>query len=496
MEARSAVVARGLLAGELADRHVLAGPADRRSWLPFLRGVGRIAVRFRVPVRLVGALASPGYALRHVERVRAGVAPLCVVAPDLPTAARLRRAEEIVAAVFPVLPTTAPAAGGGFVALGLARLLAGPDLPAADVHEVLRSLPHNVTTEMDLRLWALAARLRTDPASAAALADRDPADLAAAFHAGTLPAVLQAGLAGFLRDHGHRAAAEIDLGVARWSDDPTPVLAVLAGYLRLPVDERPDLAPDAQFARGARAAEETVAAVTARVRARSRLRAVLVRAALGRARALTGLREEHKDLLVRLLAAARANLLLVGADLARRGLLEVGADVVLLDLAEIAAAVAGADQRLLVARRRDIHARELRRRHVPRIVLADGTEPEAVAAPAPATADGALTGTAASAGVVEGPVRVVLDPADAALQPGEVLVVPSTDPGWTPLFLTAGALVMEMGGSNSHGAVVAREYGIPAVVGVAAATTRLRTGQVVRVDGAAGTVTPLDRRAE
>ena len=89
-------------------------------------------------------------------------------------------------------------------------------------------------------------------------------------------------------------------------------------------------------------------------------------------------------------------------------------------------------------------------------------------------------------------MRVVFDPADAALHPGEVLVVPSTDPGWTPLFLTAGALVMEMGGSNSHGAVVAREYGIPAVVGVAAATTRLRTGQVVRVDGAAGTVTPVE----
>jgi pyruvate,water dikinase len=72
-----------------------------------------------------------------------------------------------------------------------------------------------------------------------------------------------------------------------------------------------------------------------------------------------------------------------------------------------------------------------------------------------------------------------------------VLVVPSTDPGWTPLFLTAGALVMEMGGAYSHGAVVAREYGIPAVVGLPGATERLRTGQLVVVDGAAGTVTPV-----
>jgi pyruvate,water dikinase len=76
----------------------------------------------------------------------------------------------------------------------------------------------------------------------------------------------------------------------------------------------------------------------------------------------------------------------------------------------------------------------------------------------------------------------------AHLEPGEILVAPSTDPGWTPLFLTAGGLVMEMGGPNSHGAVVAREYGIPAVVGVPGATTQIETGQLVTVDGAAGVV--------
>jgi pyruvate,water dikinase len=76
----------------------------------------------------------------------------------------------------------------------------------------------------------------------------------------------------------------------------------------------------------------------------------------------------------------------------------------------------------------------------------------------------------------------------ARLEPGEILITPSTDPGWTPLFLTAGGLVMEMGGMMSHGAVVAREYGIPAVVGVAGATDRIASGQRVTVDGSAGTV--------
>ena len=81
---------------------------------------------------------------------------------------------------------------------------------------------------------------------------------------------------------------------------------------------------------------------------------------------------------------------------------------------------------------------------------------------------------------------MILDPVGAHLEPGEILVAPSTDPGWTPLFLTAGGLVMEMGGANSHGAVVAREYGIPAVVGVADATDQITTGQLITVDGTSG----------
>jgi pyruvate,water dikinase len=146
-----------------------------------------------------------------------------------------------------------------------------------------------------------------------------------------------------------------------------------------------------------------------------------------------------------------------------------------------------------VSQRRADYAAELERRHVPRVLLSDGTEPEAIPASDAATAStvpGALTGSPASSGVVTAIARVILDPVGAHLEPGEILVAPSTDPGWTPLFLTAGGLVMEMGGPNSHGAVVAREYGIPAVVGVPDATLRLSTGQEITVDGGAGTVVP------
>ena len=88
-----------------------------------------------------------------------------------------------------------------------------------------------------------------------------------------------------------------------------------------------------------------------------------------------------------------------------------------------------------------------------------------------------------------GPARVVHDPATAHIEPGEILIAATTDPGWTPLFLTAAALVTETGAIMAHGPTVAREYGIPAVICVPDATRKISTGQVVTVDGAAGTVT-------
>src|SRR5690606_10665446 len=127
------------------------------------------------------------------------------------------------------------------------------------------------------------------------------------------------------------------------------------------------------------------------------------------------------------------------------------------------------------------------RRRVPGLLLSDGTDLEALAPSGPAP-DGALVGTAAAPGVASGPARVVLDPAGARIEPGEILVVFTIDPGWTPLFLTAAALVTETGSPIAHGPTVAREYGIPAVICVPDATRTVATGQRVTVDGAAGTV--------
>jgi pyruvate,water dikinase len=218
----------------------------------------------------------------------------------------------------------------------------------------------------------------------------------------------------------------------------------------------------------------------------SRLRGLLVGFFLRRARALGGLREMPRFALALLLAQARTVLSPVGEALVQAGRLEHAADLSLLSFPEIHAALDGADMRNNVRERRAQYEGERTRRHVPLVLLSDGTEP--MIESATRTSAEQLRGTPASSGHVTGLARVMRDPHAANLAQGEILVTPSTDPGWTPLFLTAGGLVMETGGAMSHGAIVAREYGIPAVVGVAKATERIRTGQRITVDGGTGTV--------
>ena len=123
--------------------------------------------------------------------------------------------------------------------------------------------------------------------------------------------------------------------------------------------------------------------------------------------------------------------------------------------------------------------------------MSDGTIPEATTPRSPVT-DGTLVGMAAAPGTVTGRARVILDPAGAHVEPGEILVAPTTDPGWTPLFLTAGGLVTETGSPMAHGPTVAREYGIPAVICMRDATQLITTGQLITVDDASGTVVLAD----
>ncbi len=394
-------------------------------------------------------------------------------------------------AIFPaILPRIAAGMAPLYLLLRLSR-----ETPAGrqTALEVTRGMPHNVTTEMDLALWQTAQAIRADAASLAAVQTGAAAELAARYQAGQLPEAAQMAIGRFLARYGVRGLAEIDMGRRRWREDPTPVLQALQSYLSI---TDPAQAPDAVFGRGAAAAQAAIDRLASDLRRRrfGRLKAMLVRTAGGRTRAIAGLRELPKWTIINISGIFRARLLHEGEKLVAQGVVAQADDLFFLAWDELAALAAGAQRpwREIVAGHRAAFARELRRKQIPRLLLSDGRAFYEGVDAADGEAEGRIIGSPVSPGVVEGLVRVVLDPHQAGLQPGEIMVCPGTDPSWTPLFLAAAGLVMEVGGMMTHGSVVAREYGIPAVVGIRQATTRLSTGQRVRVDGATGEITLLD----
>jgi len=356
--------------------------------------------------------------------------------------------------------------------------------------EITRGLPRNVTTEMDLALWETAKIIRAEPAAREAFRSMEAAALARDYLKGRLPATAQAAIGRFMERYGMRGLGEFDLGRPRWREDPTPVIHTLQSYLQI----EPEFAPDVLFEKGAIAAGEAIERLAGEARQQRGgwIKASLVRGAARRVRLLMGARESPKFFAVRAMGRVRNFLLQVGEEFTSSGTIARPDDLFFLHVAELGALSRqeARDWKGLIAGRRQAYARELRRRQVPRVLVSDGrTFYEGLGAGID-THD-LITGSPVSPGVVEGIVHVVLDPSNARLAPGEILVCPGTDPAWTPLFMVAGGLVMEVGGMMTHGSVVAREYGIPAVVGVHQATLRLKDGQHIRLDGSSGKIVVL-----
>jgi rifampicin phosphotransferase len=258
--------------------------------------------------------------------------------------------------------------------------------------------------------------------------------------------------------------------------------------------DNPEMAPDVVFERGATAAGKAGALLESEVRKLrfGRIKAGIVRFGVKRYRALAGLREAPKFFAIRMMSLMRAGLLQSGQNFVNAGYLIQVDDLFFLKFNELDAISEGDDAqwsllRKKIAERRALRAREMQRVQIPRVLLSDGTTfYEGVVVSGDDS--GAIIGDPVSPGMVEGTVRVVFNPHGTQLEPGEILVCPGTDPAWTPLFLAAGGLIMEVGGMMTHGSVVAREYGIPAVVGVNQATQRLQTGDRVRLDGSNGRI--------
>ena len=357
---------------------------------------------------------------------------------------------------------------------------------------ITRGLPNNPTTEMDLHLWKTAQIIQDDPAAQVLFHMEPSTNLAALYLGGELPSSAQKALAEFLTIYGGRGLGEIDLGRPRWKEDPTQVIQMLKAFL--PSTSGGPTPPEV-FARSAAQAEAAIQDLISDARIQlGPLAAHRAKFFARRVRGMMGIREAPKFFAVRMLSIIRAGLLRDGNNLVSAGILSQADDLFFLSLADLRAFARREprDWRTQISLRRDLQTQEQRRRQSPRLLLSDGRAfYEGLAQTSAVSADSTFRGSPVSPGVVEGTVHVVLDPRSAHLLPGEILVCPGTDPTWTPLFLTAGGLLMEVGGMMTHGAVVAREYGIPAIVGIDQATTRLRTGQRIRLDGSSGQVTLL-----
>src|SRR2546421_908852 len=423
----------------------------------FGRALALLLARTRLPWYLLQAFLSPKAANARVQRFVEQLRNAHQIDASADAAAHLAAAERLLQHCLRLAFRVSPVMLAGMLSFALARRLLGELASESECQVVLGGSPTNPTTRMNLALWRLSQEIRADATSRQLLQSTSAARLAQDYQQGRLPDPLQQGLASFLQAYGHQGVCELDLGVPRWSEDPTYVLALLTDYLEM---EESAHAPDRQLQRAGRSARAMIATLAQRAGQKHWLRGRLVRLCLERAHALAGFREMTRFVVGLFLAQARELLWPVGEELAWAGRLKEAADLFFLTFPEAHALLSGADLRERVSERQATFARELGRRHVPLVLLSDGTEPTAQPQTTQSTArsEKTLQGTPASAGRVTAPARVILDPHDVRLSPGEILVAPSTDPGWTPLFLTASGLVMEVGGAMAHGAIVAPQY--------------------------------------
>ncbi|WP_213454642.1 rifamycin-inactivating phosphotransferase [Rhizomonospora bruguierae] len=347
------------------------------------------------------------------------------------------------------------------------------------------SAPGNVTSEMGLALLDVADAIRPHPQVVAFLRDVEDEGFLDELPKLAGGAEARDALEAYLDRYGMRCAGEIDITRPRWSERPTTLLPVLLDHVR---NFEPGAA-QRRFEQGRQAAERKAQEVLARLRALpdGEHRANEVKRMIDRVRTFIGYREYPKyDIVSRYFIYKRA-LLAEAERLVQAHVLREKEDVFYLTFPEFRDVVRTnqVDDRL-VRQRKDAF-RSYQALTPPRVLTSDG-EVVAGAYRRDDVPSGALVGLPVSGGTVEGRARVILDMAQADLEPGDILVTAHTDPSWTPLFVAVKGLVTEVGGLMTHGAVIAREYGLPAVVGVEQATRLIRDGQRIRVHGTGGYV--------
>ncbi len=348
-----------------------------------------------------------------------------------------------------------------------------------------QSVPHNVTSEMGLALLDVADAIRPHRDVVEFLQhvedDGFPAELA------TLPGGTEArdAIEAWLGKYGMRCVGEIDITRPRWSERPSTLVPVILGNIK---NFEPGAGPR-RFEEGRQEAWAKEQEVLERLWALpdGEQKAGETKQKIDRVRTYIGYREYPKYAMICRYFVYKKALLDEAERLVGAQVLRAEDDLFFLRFAELHDIVrtGQADHELIAGRREAFRASQMLT--PPRVLTSDG---EAITGSyrrddAP---PGALVGLPVSAGAIEGRARVILDMAQADLEAGDILVTAYTDPSWTPLFVAITGLVTEVGGLMTHGAVIAREYGLPAVVGVVDATRLIPDGQRIRVNGTDGYV--------
>ena len=357
----------------------------------------------------------------------------------------------------------------------------------ADV--LTQSVPYNVTAAMGLELLDVADVVRRHPHVVEFLGAAPGEEFLS-----ELPAVeggeeARAAIAAYLDKYGMRCIGEIDITRPRWGERPSTLVPMILGNVR-------NFEPGAghrRFEDGLRAASAKEQEVLERLRALpdGETKADETKRMIDRVRTFTGYREFPKYGIVSRYFIYKQALMKEAERLAEAGVIAEPEDIFFLTYTELRDAVAGDPVCGRLIRERAEAFRSFAGLTPPRVMTSDG-EIVTGAYNRDDLPAGALVGLAVSSGTVEGRARVITEMADADLRPGDILVTAYTDPSWSPLFVAIAGLVTEVGGLMTHGAVIAREYGLPGVVGVERATSLIADGQRIRVNGTEGWVEILE----
>lgn len=352
---------------------------------------------------------------------------------------------------------------------------------AADT--LAQSAPNNVTGEMGLELLDVSDVVRQYPAVAEYLKTVKPEGADVFFHdLGKLEGggAVSKAMGEFLAKYGVRCSGEIDITKPRWMEEPSALAPMILSNIE-------NFAPGAHkeiFERGLKNAEEKRREILSRL---SKGKAKKTEKMISRIRNFIGYREYPKYVMVRHYWIVKQALLREAEKLVQCGVFRKREDIYYLSFEELreAARTNKFDYNKILKREEAFEVCE--KLTLPRLMTSEGEiiSGEYHSGRAP---KGALIGIPASSGVVEGRARVILRLEDAELSKGDILVTRFTDPSWTPVFVSISGLVAEVGGMMTHGSVVAREYGLPAVVGVENATRLIQDGQRIRVNGSEGYV--------